>query len=40
VAGFLAEKSGSFSSSFFMAAMFAGLAVFLSILLKKPEQAS
>jgi len=40
VAGFLAEKSGSFSSSFFMAAMFAGLAVFLSILLKKPDQAS
>jgi MFS family permease len=40
VAGFLAEKSGSFSSSFFMAAMFVGLAVFLSILLKKPNQAS
>ena len=38
VAGFLAEKSGSFSSSFFMAAFFAGLAVLLSILLKKPGQ--
>ena len=40
VAGFLAEKSGSFSSSFYMAAMFAGLAVFLSFLLKKPAQVS
>ena len=38
VAGFLAERYGSFSSSFFMAAMFAGLAVFLSSLLKKPDQ--
>ncbi len=40
VAGFLAEKSGSFSSSFYMAAMFAGLAVVLSFLLKKPAQVS
>jgi MFS family permease len=40
VAGFLAEKSGSFSSSFIMAAVFAGLAVFLTGLLKKPGQAS
>ncbi|KPK27245.1 MAG: MFS transporter [Desulfobacterales bacterium SG8_35_2] len=40
VAGFLAEKSGSFSSSFFMAALLTGLAVFLSILLKKPDPVS
>lgn len=38
VAGFLAEKYGSFSSSFFMAALFAGLAVVLSGLLKKPSE--
>jgi MFS family permease len=36
VAGFLAEKYGTFSSSFLMAALFAGLAVILSSLLKKP----
>ena len=35
IAGFLAEKSGNFSSSFMMAALFAALAVFLSNLLKK-----
>lgn len=38
VAGFLAERYGSFSSSFFMAAIFACLAVFLSSLLKKPDE--
>ena len=38
VAGFLAEKLGSFSSSFLMAALFAGLAVFLTGMLKKPAR--
>ncbi len=38
VAGFLAEKYGSFSSSFVMAALFAGLAVLLTALLKKPAE--
>lgn len=36
VAGFLAEKFGSFSSSFFMAAFFAAMAVLLTSILKKP----
>jgi len=38
IAGFLAEKYGSFSSSFLMASLFAALAVFLSFRLKKPSQ--
>jgi MFS family permease len=38
VAGFLAEKYGTFSSSFLMAALFAGLAVILSASLKKMAQ--
>src|SRR5210317_1836815 len=40
IAGFLAEKYGSFSSSFLMASIFAGLAVFLSSRLKKPSTNS
>jgi len=40
IAGFLAEKYGSFSSSFLMASLFAGLAVFLSSRLKKPSANS
>jgi len=39
IAGFLAEKYGSFSSSFLMASVFAGLAVFLSSRLKKTSQS-
>ena len=35
IAGFLAEKFGSFSSSFLMASLFAGLAIFLSFRLKE-----
>jgi len=37
VAGVLAEKTGSFTSSFFMAACFAGLAILLAAFLKKPK---
>ena len=40
IAGFLAEKYGSFSSSFLMASLFAGLAVFLSSRLKKPSTST
>lgn len=36
IAGLLAEKSGSFSGSFYMAAAFAALAIVLTLLLKKP----
>ena len=39
IAGILAEKTGSFSSSFFMAAVFAGTAVVLTSFLKKPQRA-
>ncbi len=38
VAGILAERTGSFSSSFFMAAAFAGAAILLAGFLKKPHQ--
>jgi LPXTG-motif cell wall-anchored protein len=39
VAGILAEQTGSFSSSFFMAAGFAALAIVLTVFLKKPEHS-
>jgi predicted MFS family arabinose efflux permease len=37
IAGVLAERTGSFSSSFFMAAAFAGAAILLTGFLKKPR---
>ena len=37
--GVLAEKTGSFTGSFYMAAVFAGAAIFLTAFLKKPESA-
>lgn len=40
VAGVLAEKTGSFSTSFFMAAAFAGAAILLASFLKKPPSLS
>ena len=39
VAGVLAEQTGSFSSSFHMAAAFAGTAIVLSGFLQKPRTA-
>lgn len=36
IAGVLAERTGSFSSSFFMAAVLAGIAILLAAFLKKP----
>ncbi len=39
IAGVLAEKSGSFSGSFFMAAGFAGAAIVLTLFLRKPKTA-
>lgn len=36
IAGILAERTGSFSSSFYMAAAFAGVAILLSGFLRKP----
>jgi len=39
VAGILAERTGSFSSSFYMAAGFAGVAILLTSFLKKPRAA-
>ncbi|MEW6602902.1 MAG: MFS transporter, partial [Nitrospirota bacterium] len=37
VAGILAERTGSFSGSFYMAAVFAGTAIVLTAFLKKPQ---
>ena len=39
VAGLLAEKTGSFTSSFYMAAAFAVLAILLTLFLKRPSKA-
>ncbi len=39
VAGVLAEKTGGFSGSFYMAAVFAALAVVLTAFLRRPESA-
>ena len=39
IAGVLAERTGSFSGSFYMAAAFAGAAIVLSGFLRKPEAA-
>ena len=39
VAGILAERTGSFSSSFYMAAAFAGAAILLTAFLKKPRSS-
>jgi len=38
VAGILAERTGSFSGSFYMAAAFAGLAILLTGFLRKPSR--
>jgi MFS family permease len=40
VAGMLAERTGSFASSFAMAAVFAGLAIALTALLTRPHHPS
>ncbi|MFH1605391.1 MAG: MFS transporter [Pseudomonadota bacterium] len=37
IAGVLAQNAGSFSSSFYMAAAMAGLAIMLTVFLKKPQ---
>jgi MFS family permease len=39
IAGMLADRTGSFSSSFYMAAVFAGVAILLTCFLRKPEAA-
>jgi MFS family permease len=37
IAGLLAERTGSFSGSFYMAAVFAAAAIVLTAFLKKPH---
>ncbi len=37
IAGIMAERTSSFSSSFYMSAFFAGIAILLSVFLKKPQ---
>jgi MFS family permease len=37
IAGVIAEKTGSFSGSFYMAAAFAGIAILLTCFLKNPR---
>lgn len=39
IAGILAEKTGSFSSSFYMAALFTAIAIIITSFLKKPKMA-
>jgi MFS family permease len=39
IAGVLAERTGSFSGSFYMAAVFSGIAILLTALLRKPKRA-
>lgn len=39
LAGVLAEKTGGFPASFFMAAIFAGIAIILTLQLRKPQTA-
>jgi len=38
ISGILAERTGSFSGSFYMAAFFAGVAILLTGFLPKPEK--
>jgi len=40
IAGVLAEQAGSFTSSFYMAAAFAGMAILLTTFLKKPHHGA
>ncbi len=40
IAGILAERTGSFSSSFFMAAVFIAMAILLTAYLRKPRHVA